>query len=369
MKTVCHISSLHTRNDTRIFLKECVSLSYTYKVYYVVSDGLGDQFIDNINIIDSGKRLDNRFFRIFISSIITIIKAVRIKASVYHIHDPELLLYLFLIRLFRPKSKIIFDVHENVSKSIRNKEYLRFKIFIQFFYSLFEKLNVKRLYKILAEDSYIKESVYSKKSVIVRNYPILSKFENKQNLSRKENIDLFYIGSITKERGLYEMCTIVQNIDNKDSRLHLIGHISDNLRQEIESYFNSGVLKRIIFHGRLGIDEGYEISKNCKLGLALLHPIKNYIESYPTKIFEYTACGLPFLVSDFPLYKDVVNNLKTGFCIDPEDSKQHISLVNKILSNEIDIEESSRKGLIILGELYNWDNEAEKLKRFYSEIL
>ena len=39
---VCHLSSVHPRNDIRIFLKECISLKDAgYDLSYVVADGLG----------------------------------------------------------------------------------------------------------------------------------------------------------------------------------------------------------------------------------------------------------------------------------------------------------------------------------------
>jgi len=41
MKNICHITTVHSRFDTRIFLKECISLTKLYKVFLIVADGLG----------------------------------------------------------------------------------------------------------------------------------------------------------------------------------------------------------------------------------------------------------------------------------------------------------------------------------------
>ena len=52
---VCHISSVHPRNDIRIFLKECISLRDAgYDVSYIVADDLGDDEIQSIKIFDVG---------------------------------------------------------------------------------------------------------------------------------------------------------------------------------------------------------------------------------------------------------------------------------------------------------------------------
>ena len=56
MLKVCHLTSVHPRNDVRIFQKECKSLADAgYNTTLVVADGLGDQFLDGVSIIDVGK--------------------------------------------------------------------------------------------------------------------------------------------------------------------------------------------------------------------------------------------------------------------------------------------------------------------------
>ena len=61
---VCHLTSVHTRYDTRIFLKECQSLaSNGYKVSLVVADGLFDEYKEGVSIYDVGKTDSGRLNR------------------------------------------------------------------------------------------------------------------------------------------------------------------------------------------------------------------------------------------------------------------------------------------------------------------
>ena len=61
---IIHISTVHPRSDTRIFLKQLISLSKKFSdVNLLVADGLGNEEVKNIKIIDFGKPL-NRFERI-----------------------------------------------------------------------------------------------------------------------------------------------------------------------------------------------------------------------------------------------------------------------------------------------------------------
>ena len=51
------MTSVHPRNDVRVFQKECKSLSEAgYKVKLVVADGLGDKLVEGVQIIDVGSK-------------------------------------------------------------------------------------------------------------------------------------------------------------------------------------------------------------------------------------------------------------------------------------------------------------------------
>ena len=56
-KKIVHLTSAHQRYDTRIFLKECVSLAKikSHEVHLVVADDLGDEINNVVHIHDVGK--------------------------------------------------------------------------------------------------------------------------------------------------------------------------------------------------------------------------------------------------------------------------------------------------------------------------
>ena len=117
---VCHLSSVHPRNDIRIFLKECISLKDAgYDLSYVVADGLGNDEIQTIKIFDVGK-LKHRFTRMFLSSLKVVIKGATIKADVYHFHDPELIIvaafFLFISAIILLAVVLFFFISSFTSK-------------------------------------------------------------------------------------------------------------------------------------------------------------------------------------------------------------------------------------------------------------
>lgn len=62
---ICHLTSVHPRHDTRIFIKMCATLAdHGYDVTLVAADGQGDETKDNVRIVDVG-HLPGRMNRIF----------------------------------------------------------------------------------------------------------------------------------------------------------------------------------------------------------------------------------------------------------------------------------------------------------------
>ena len=78
-----------------------------YDTNLLIADGLGIEKTNGINIFDIGKPR-NRLIRMFITPLKILCFLIRFRASIYHIHDPELLPVGFLLQKLFFK-KVIFD--------------------------------------------------------------------------------------------------------------------------------------------------------------------------------------------------------------------------------------------------------------------
>ena len=119
MKRVCHLTSVHSSDDTRVFHKECVSLARAGYDVTLVAPGESREEL-GVHIVGVGEkpvgtlnRLTSPFVKYAYEA------ALALDCELYHLHDPELLPYA--LKLKRHGKTVIFDSHEFYSLLIQEK--------------------------------------------------------------------------------------------------------------------------------------------------------------------------------------------------------------------------------------------------------
>ncbi len=368
MKTIVHISTVHPRRDTRIFYRECLSLVKNgFNVILVVADGLGNEAFEKVEIIDLGK--ENGRISNFIKPYFAILKFIKkLKPDLVHFHDAELMIVGKAIQ--RKGIPVFYDIHENVAAQILDKKHIKkyLRKPLHYTYKLIEKLLINNFHLILAEDSYSKIYRTKGKTVtVVLNLPESNSFKNFITDERTEN-GVFYIGGVSNERGLDVIIEALHILKRKniDFFMHYIGAVSNNLLSKLSI---KEIDNNIKFYGRMDLMDGYLISKKCKVGLAVLKPINNYLESYPTKFFEYMSIKLPVITSNFKLYKNVIETHNCGYCIDPFSATSLANKIEVLLKDDDLVKLMGENGYKATLNKYNWSQEELKLLSIYNSVL
>ena len=379
MSKVCIITSAHLVLDPRIFFKQARSLVKAgYKVTLIAQNDK-NEVINGIEIIGLGNP-KTRFHRMFCLTNQMLKKALTINADAYHIHDPELLPVLVIIKLLTKKFTV-FDIHENIKESIKIKEYLNSisRIIFAFAYTLIESFFLKFVdVIILAEDSYKKNYTNIRNKYIIRNYPLIKHEINSIKINAiNHNSELFIIsvvGQIAKERGAFEILSAVKILIDRgldNIRLNFIGFFeTTSLRRELEDYIVKYELhNNIKFTNQIPHPMVAKILEESNLGLAILHPKPNYLESMPTKIFEYYLAGIPVIASNFQAWERIVVDTDCGLIVDPLNPKSIAEAINYLFDNPSKAEEMGKNGQKLIEKTYNWDNERIKLLTLYKDLL
>ena len=126
---------------------------------------------------------------------------------------------------------------------------------------------------------------------------------------------------------------------------------------------------KVRFHGWSSRTEVANILGDVRAGLVVLHPLKNYIDSFPTKMFEYMAIGLPVIASDFPLWRRIISDVNCGLFVDPQNPEAIAKAMQWILDHPQEAEDMGRRGRKAVEEVYNWKSESVKLANLYESLL
>jgi glycosyltransferase involved in cell wall biosynthesis len=367
MKNICHITTVHPRYDTRIFLKECISLNKLYKVHLIVADGLGNEVKNGVFIYDVGLRQKSRLKRARIDSRKAFKKAVKLNCDLYHFHDPELI--PISLKIKKIGKKVIFDAHEDLPRQILSKPYLNKALSLVFskIISFYESYSCPRFDYIIAATPFIRTKFLkiNSNSEVINNFPILGELSNNVKWSDKKNV-ISFVGGITKIRGIKELLEAIK-ISEFDFKLKLIGEFSPiKFKEEL-----GGLLKneKVNFLGYLIRIEVASCLKQSKIGIVTFLPSPNHIDSQPNKMFEYMSAGIPVVSSNFPLWKEIVEGNNCGLTVDPKDPKEISGAIEKLLSNDKLAEEMGQNGKKAIFEKYNWGIEEKKLLNIYKKIL
>ena len=107
---VCHLTTVHIQNDSRIFHKECKSLAKNgIETILLVVNGESTT-VDGVRIVSVDFESKGRINRILQAGKAICEKAIEINADIYHLHDPELLRIISKLKK-ATNAKIVFDAH------------------------------------------------------------------------------------------------------------------------------------------------------------------------------------------------------------------------------------------------------------------
>ncbi len=368
---VCHITSVHPPFDVRIFHKEAKSLARAGYDVTLIAQHEKDEVVDGIRIINL-QRPRNRMERMTKTVWSAFRKALKIDADLYHFHDPELLPIAKLLTLIG--KRVVYDMHENVPKQIKKKGWINpsLRKYVAKLVCFTERFLMLDVPVIFAETSYHKDYLWVKKYTTVLNMPLINQlYSLKSDAQKTVGASVGYIGGVSEARGSLTTIEALRILNDRgvEPRFECIGPADKPHEEQLLKLCEEYKLHNVVFHGRIPAYEGWPIIAQCDIGLTVLHPIPNYIESYPTKLFEYMAMGLPVIASNFPLYQEIVEGAECGICIDPLNPEELAGAIQFIVKHPAEAKQMGENGRRAVEERYNWGMEEEKLLQLYSELI
>ncbi len=370
-KKVFIFTSVHRWDDTRIFYKQAKSLSKEFTVELHAPADFQYKNIDRVSIFGLPK-WEN------VSDRKNIRKEIwkRIKKSdshIYHFHDPELLWIGIKIRLLK-KKPVIYDIHEDYERSILTKNWIPnyLKVILSKLFYIFEKISVMFIHNVINTTNLIANKFNSNSinQIVIYNYPFIPQKDINLNL-KNENL-IVYVGGISKIRGIFEIIQAIALVAKDQSiKLIVIGPIqNDELENEIlEAISNYGVEKNIKLMGFVPYSEIFNYIEKAIVGLLCYLPVPNHLVTIPNKIFEYTASGTAVIASDFPLYREIIDDANSGILVNPTNPTDISNAIIEVLNNPGRFKQMGQNGYSAIMEKFNWETQEKKLIKFYKTLL
>ncbi|MBC1604776.1 glycosyltransferase family 4 protein [Listeria rocourtiae] len=366
-------SSVHNWNGTRLYHKTASSLvqgGYKVELTAIEQGENSTSELANMQLRILPKR--KRYFRplnwwrIYRA-------AVNSKASYFHFNDPELLLVAWLVRGQKKDAIFIYDMYENFPKAVQSKPWIwrgmRMPL-SRMIRNLERKLLRQMDAVIFAERSYKADYEFLDcPKIDTYNFPTYQLPSQSITRGLKK---LVYIGDITKARGLMEMLQLAKYIKQywgTDFELVLIGSMDSELVTQMTQFILENELQNQIFwKGTIPYDAMWEELYAADIGLCLLHPLPNYLNSLATKLYEYMAANVAIVASNFPDWQELIDETEAGVCVNPLNVEEVGDVVTRLLHQPELVARMGNSGRHYFEEVYNWDHEEKKLLGLYQTM-
>lgn len=367
---IVHLSTIHRALDVRIFYKECQTLAKAgYEVHLLVPNPPAQQlegvFFHAIDKVTNYPRLVRTWRRL--SSAYQIAKSLQ--ADVYHFHDPELIPVGILLQ--RLGAKVIYDVHEDspweaisLSKNHPVLGWLRFGI-----WTILEGIAKASLNAFICVTPHIAQKFPSAKTSVVANFPLTAELQavHEVNLAHPQENIVIYAGGIAEIRGIREMVGAMELLPRTLAvKLLLLGEFpSPELQTEVEKLPGWQQVEFLGWQSRQSVVQHLAQSK---VGLVLFHPKRDHLEALPNKLFEYMAAGLPVVASNFPLWREIIEDIGCGLVVNPLDPQEIAQSMQYLLENPDVAAAMGQRGREAVINQYNWEIESQKLLKVYTQV-
>ncbi|MGC4377264.1 glycosyltransferase family 4 protein [Fictibacillus sp. Mic-4] len=369
---ICHLTSVHPADDIRIFVKECCSLRKAGHDVTLVATNTESCIRNGVKVAGARSNANNRLVRMIKASWAVYKEGLAQGADIYHFHDPELIGIGLLLK-WKGK-KVIYDVHEDVPEQVLSKQWIPkpLRKWVSSFVKTIERFASRRFDAVVAATPTIGErfQTYNPNTVIIHNFPILQELLKEKSVLETNGQDrrhFIYIGGITYLRGIKQMVEAMDVLNRRsEEKLVLAGNFSpEPLKDEVKELPG---WRFVDDKGWLDREAVVEQLAKARAGLVLLHPEPRYMVSYPIKLFEYMAAGIPSIASNFPLWREFVEGNQCGICVNPLHPEEIAKAMKWLIDHPEEARRMGENGRKAVIEKYNWEKESEELVRLYESL-
>lgn len=371
---VVHITSVHTPFDTRIFHRQCRTLSdHGYAVTLLAAHDR-DEIVAGVTVkalhIPRGK-LARRTIALW-----SIYRRARAENAVlYHFHDPELIPVGLALR-FLARRRVLYDLHEYYSEVVpaRNGYRLTAAVVRTVLSRLVERWPVRWFDTVVYPTHALAEAVDpSGRGLVLLNFPSAVHGEAERSAMpwSARPYDVICVGTISPPR-LRFMTQIIEQLAGSQPGLRwLFVGLSAEAERWMRANCPGAILeKHVGLLQRVPHERVLELMRTSRVGFNYHPDEPRFRVAIPMKVFEYMRQGLPVVTSAMPELERFLERDAHAILVRETAPAAYAEAIRRLLVDETAALELGRRGLARVTDSLTWEaSEAPKLLRHYGDLL
>jgi hypothetical protein len=321
--------------------------------------------IDQVHIIPLPPQ-PGRLKRIFLWPWVAVRLALRTKAGVFHLHDPELLLVGIALRLLG--KKVVYDSHEDYPGLIRAKDWVPhiLKPPLAWGVGFLERTAAALFHLNIAPTDPLAKRF--PRGISLYNFPteeIRNRLMSAQQSYEERDIDLIHVGVLRQVRLDFLLRTLAEvRATLPEVRVALIGLTKEQIATARSSM---GKDSRWVLEERLPFREVAPYLGRSKLALNY-HPLEPHLRyAVPVKIFEYLGAGCVTICSHFPFLESLLGVDCPVVWVKPDPAKFAYEIIS-LLRDPLRGHNLSERSMACSAR-FGWEREEGKLLDAYRGLV
>lgn len=288
----------------------------------------------------------------------------KINPDLIHIQSTSPNFSLFGIYM-KKKYPILITIHGYYANEYKVQTGWR-KIIYKLFCAPIEKYALSKIPNIIVLSPQIKNminKITSSKIFTVPNGIDLKYIQTINSYEKKDGPTVFFLGYLTKGKGVEDLIKAIQLVKNKIDNVHLfIGGIGSHMTNLKELVQDLDLKESVTFLGLLNEKEKFAYMKSMDVFV-----LPSYWESFPIVLLEAMACGKPIITTNIGGNPHAVINGVNGFLVQPGNRDEIAEKLIYFFENKKFISKMGEESLKRASE-FDWEIIAKQTREIYEKI-
>lgn len=362
---IVHVSSAHPWVDNRVHLREAAAgVSGGRRVMLIAVESDLKAPTTGVEVICIPRR--RRVRRMVVSTVQVLRLALASGAKVVHLHDPELIWTIPVLRL--AGRAVVYDAHEDLPDQVWGKDYLSHRqraVFAALSHLLLRVAGTAD--RVVTATEWTGRRFPAGRTVAIHNFPLERAEDTGQRPLEQRAPVVAHVGVLSKDRGIDVISAAAdEDAFPSDWRIEMVGSI--DAATDTTALRAAEAHGRIRHHGVVGPMEARDLLLDARIGVVPFRRTPVTDQIFPTKLFEYLAAGLAVIATDVPLWRRLLEGVSCVTFVPADDPAAIAAAVSRYADDPELLAEHGAEARRA-AERFSWAREADRLVAMYDELL